>query len=118
MILAVDDDPLVRDWVRFALTEAGYAVLTAESVSEAIKVMEGGLKPSLILLDMMMPVQDGNDFLDYLLAQGDKTPVVLLTAYVDSLRQDLRPVPLGIVEKPISTEGLVAAVRDLYPPEG
>jgi CheY-like chemotaxis protein len=60
-ILVVDDDLDIREIVSEVLTDAGYAVATARNGFEALELLKK-LKPSLILLDLNMPLMDGVEF--------------------------------------------------------
>jgi PAS domain S-box-containing protein len=79
--LLVDDDPAVRETVSSALSTAGWQVETAENGRVALARLAEN-RPSLILLDLMMPVMDGFDFLIELHANPDwrEIPVIVLTA--------------------------------------
>jgi CheY-like chemotaxis protein len=61
-ILIVEDDPDFRDALVVALRSEGYGVRTAGDGSEALAVLRGPTPPSLVLLDLMMPVMDGFEF--------------------------------------------------------
>jgi CheY-like chemotaxis protein len=54
-ILVVDDDPDVRDAVASVLVDEGYGVTGVGSGREALQHLQDHMRPSLILLDMMMP---------------------------------------------------------------
>ena len=59
-VLVVEDDADTRDTLAEVLQEDGFAVLTASNGREAFEVLNSAsTKPSVILLDMMMPVMDG-----------------------------------------------------------
>ncbi len=81
LILVVDDDAAIRDMLETLLEEEGYAVVLARHGQDALELLKT-VKPALILLDLMMPVMDGWQFLDNLsrnpALQG--LPVVLLSA--------------------------------------
>jgi DNA-binding response OmpR family regulator len=57
-ILFVDDDESIREFVTMALTDEGYQVSTAPHGAAAIELVNRE-QPSLILLDMRMPIMDG-----------------------------------------------------------
>ncbi len=62
-VLVVDDDDATRDSLAEVLDEDGFAVLTASNGREAFEVLNSAsTKPSVILLDMLMPVMDGWEF--------------------------------------------------------
>ena len=59
-ILVVDDDPHIREVVCFALQKAGYATVSAENGKQALDCF-GREKPSLVVLDILMPELDGTE---------------------------------------------------------
>jgi CheY-like chemotaxis protein len=81
-ILLVEDDRDSREALAFVLEDAGHAVSAAGNGREALDLLESDVKPDLILLDLMMPVMNGWEFL------GERSrrpvlaaiPVVILTA--------------------------------------
>ncbi|HEV7439458.1 MAG TPA: response regulator [Methylobacterium sp.] len=80
-VLVVDDDRDARDRLRRTLTRDGWTVDEAENGTAALKRLDAA-RPSLILLDLMMPEMDGFGFLRALRARSDvgDVPVVVLTA--------------------------------------
>ncbi len=54
-ILLVDDDSLIREAVGCMLTQLGFTPVLASTGEEALAELEGGLEPSLVILDMDMP---------------------------------------------------------------
>src|SRR5262245_44100530 len=72
IVLVVDDDPDLLDVVRFALEGEGFGVETAENGEKALAHLRTGLRPALVLLDLMMPVMNGWKFLD----EVAKTPAL------------------------------------------
>jgi len=84
MVLLVEDDVDVREAVTDTLEDAGYRVIAARHGQEALELLRnGGPRPCLILLDLMMPVMDGWQFRD--LQSKDPAladiPVVALSAH-------------------------------------
>lgn len=82
-ILVVEDDRDIRDALVDLLSEEGYLVSTAENGQEALDFLHETVDlPSLILLDLMMPVKDGREF--RLEQKSDlrlhKIPVILMSA--------------------------------------
>jgi CheY-like chemotaxis protein len=79
-ILVVDDDAAVQEFVKLALSEEGYTVLTAANGVAALDVVAQN-ELSLILLDMAMPVMDGLAFLNvYCKQQDGQTPIIAFSA--------------------------------------
>ena len=89
LVLVVDDEPDIRVLVRLNLELEGHEVEAAGDGAEALAVVAAGLRPDLVLLDVMMPRVDGWEVLRRLKADPDPdvaaTPVVLLTARADEL---------------------------------
>jgi CheY-like chemotaxis protein len=114
-ILIVDDDVDIRETLQELLEDRGFEVATAASGAEALWLLRAGrIRPSLILLDLMMPVLDGYGFLAE--QRRDPTlaavPVAVLSA---SHAIDLQRVGDGvpILRKPMSLHALLAAVDEL-----
>jgi len=114
-ILAVDDDPEVLNLVRRMLERHGYATAVATNGVDAL-AMARAIKPSLILLDILMPEPDGWQTLDAL--KGDpelrQCPVVLLTVS-DDFQRGRAHGAAGHLQKPIEQEALVETIRRFAP---
>jgi CheY-like chemotaxis protein len=80
-VMIVEDDSFVMDIYQTKISKEGFDVITAENGAEAIKKLEEGEKPDLILLDIIMPYMDGLTVLKKIKEKEDlkKIPVVLLT---------------------------------------
>ncbi len=78
-IMVVDDDPRLRDLLRRYLTENGFTVQVAEN-AVAMNRMWVRERFDALVLDLMMPGEDGLSILQRLRKGGDRTPVVMLTA--------------------------------------
>jgi CheY-like chemotaxis protein len=100
--LIVDDLPENREVLRRALEGEGWQVREAENGRAALDVM-AEVEPSLILLDLMMPVMDGFEFVMELHKRDSKTdiPVVVITAkdVTDEDRQRLNGGVVGLIER-------------------
>jgi len=113
VILIVDDEERVRALLREYLSREGFQVLTAGDGHEALGVVRRN-RPDLIILDVMMPVMDGYEFLRRYRAEAHAAaPVIMLTARVEDADAVLG-LELGAdeyVTKPFSPRVLVARVR-------
>jgi two-component system response regulator len=108
-ILVVDDEDDVRDVILDLLTDERRPALGAENGAQAKALLEGGLLPSVVLLDLMMPVMDGVSFLQWLRAQPapmGAVPVVVFTAAyeVQVIGAD------AVYSKPYSLDSVLEAV--------
>lgn len=110
-ILIVEDDPAIRPLLKEALEFQEYNVHTAENGKVALDLLPQITRPCLILLDLMMPVMDGWEFLDHLLddPRFSSIPVILVTAYANKA-DNLESKTKGLIEKPINLEDLYEAV--------
>lgn len=115
-ILIADDEPDILEILSYNLAKEGYEVITASNGDEAIdKAMKH--RPSLIILDMMMPKKNGVQVCQILRAQEQfkDTLILFLTALNDELTQ-IRGLETGAddyVSKPISPKVLLSRVAAL-----
>jgi len=78
--MIVDDEQDICDIIKYCTTKAGYRAVTANNAREAAAKMEAE-KPSLIVLDLMLPGQSGYEFLRAMHAAGHgNIPVSIITA--------------------------------------
>jgi CheY-like chemotaxis protein len=119
-VLVVDDDPDIREALADLLEHRGFNVVTAANGAEALALLRaGGERPSVILLDLMMPIMDGYDFLDEQRRDPDLSPipVAIITAgqTVDKARV---AAPIPVLSKPIDVKRLMQTLRPLRGGEG
>lgn len=109
-ILVVEDDHDIRVGVRSLLEDEGFRVVTVTNGVAALETLERGRQaPSLIILDLMLPVMDGWEFAARLRQRPKLAgiPIVIMSAYEDP------PAPDGIVgfiKKPVNAEALLHLV--------
>ena len=111
MISIVDDDKSVRNAARALLKSLGYSPATFASAEEFLQ--SGRLKETACLItDVQMPGMSGVDLQDHLIASGDRTPVIFLTAFPEEeLRERaLAAGAFGFLTKPLSEESLIACL--------
>ena len=111
-ILVVDDDPNILDVVSELLDMEGYPVATAANGAEALRMVEQQ-QPSLILLDMRMPVLDGWGFAKELKARGVQLPILVMTAAQNARMWAEEIGAQGYVAKPFEVPALLDAVEKL-----
>ena len=78
-VLVVDDDVRIRDLLRRYLMQEGFEVMLAEDGKALNRVLQRD-SVDLIVLDLMMPGEDGLSICRRLRANGDRTPIIMLTA--------------------------------------
>ncbi len=115
-ILLVDDDVDVRSVVSRTLEESGQSVDEAENGKVALERVEAR-RPDLILLDLMMPVMDGFEFVSELRKNPDHLdiPIIVVTAkdMTEEERGSLQGAVEQIVQKGSDPTELLSQVRDL-----
>ncbi len=111
-VLVVEDDPIIRQTVEYALRRAGFDVSSSENGDQALEQFHAQ-KPDLILLDLMLPGRDG-----YSIAQEvrrtDKDVAIIMVTALDQERDKIRGLDAGAddyMTKPFSMEELLARVR-------
>lgn len=109
-VLVVDDDPGVRDTIQFMLEDAGYAVVTATNGPDALaRVIER--EPSLVLLDLQMPLMTGQETLARLREMPLQIPVIFMTAGLRAQVEAAKHGADGHLAKPFEFEELLHIVR-------
>jgi two-component system, OmpR family, response regulator MprA len=113
-ILVVDDEPAVREAVERALRLEGHDVGVAADGREALEAL-GARPPDAVVLDVLMPRVDGLELCRRMRRDGDRTPVLMLTAR-DAVSDRVAGLDAGADDylvKPFALEELLARVRAL-----
>jgi DNA-binding response OmpR family regulator len=109
-VLVVEDDIDIRSALQGFLKDEGYNVLTAENGRTGLQMLEKE-KPGLVLLDLMMPVMNGWEFLEEKShSDSSKVPVLVISAVPGN---PSIPGALGFLKKPIDLDRLIDFV-ELY----
>src|SRR5213078_4869939 len=114
LVLVVDDDRAVREALERALQLHGYEVALASDGDGALAAVEART-PDALVLDVMMPGLDGLDVTRRLRRQGNRTPILLLTAR-DAVGDRVEGLDAGAddyLPKPFALEELLARLRAL-----
>lgn len=116
-ILIVEDEPDIREAMAEAIAQAGFTVSVAENGATGLKVAQAE-RPDLILLDIIMPIMDGHEFLKRLRLDpwGRNAKVIMLTS-MDDVR-NIANAHEGAIEDYLikahsSLEEIVHKVREL-----
>src|SRR2546430_17244280 len=109
-ILVVDDAQVVSEIIADLLAEEGYSVVQAGNGREALEALFAGLRPDIILLDLIMPVMDGWQFL----GERSKNPALrAIPVLVISATAEVAEIPGtgGFIRKPMKLDRLLEAVE-------
>ena len=110
-VLIIDDEADIRDSLAEILVMEGYEVVTAENGREALAIA-AEVRPSLILLDLLMPEMDGWAFRAHQRRDPELAtiPVVIMSA-VDNIRREASALGADYLVKPIVLAALINAVE-------
>src|SRR5262249_3503282 len=112
-VLVIDDSPTILKLVQLVVTKAGYKVSTA-SGGEAGLVVAKEERPSLILLDYLMPEMNGDDVCRAMSADTvlSTIPVVVMASREDEVGERFARMPNVVdhITKPFSPEALLAVI--------
>ncbi len=111
LVLLVEDEPDVREVTLLVLEAMGYEAKAAENGQQALEQLRGSKRlPCLILLDLMMPIMNGWQFLKEIEKDEKlcKVPVVVLSAVANSSMSS--PNVAEYLQKPATYEQLAAAI--------
>jgi two-component system, chemotaxis family, chemotaxis protein CheY len=117
-ILVVDDDPEVRESMSLFLDAKGYSVLEAKNGQEALEVLKRAPRfPCLVVLDLFMPVLDGQGFLEH----RAQDPFLRVIPVIVISGNDKSDVPLedvaAYLSKPVKPDRLVEILDHLSKPD-
>jgi excisionase family DNA binding protein len=115
LVLIVDDDEQVREYVRVNLEAEGYSVREAGNAEEGLLAVEES-QPDLVLLDVMMPQVDGWQMLQQLQERhGEAVPVVMFSGKADAATADevAERGARGFIGKPFDPGQLIEKTKQL-----
>ena len=112
-VLIIEDDPDCRDILSDLLYGHGYEVACAENGRRALDYLKV-VTPSLILLDLAMPVMDGREFRRWQTSDArlESVPTIVMTGNsdIDDIDAD------AVFQKPINFSALLSTIEQLCPP--
>ena len=114
VVLVAEDDPEVREIVRDILEGSGYEVVTVTNGAEALEFLHREPLPSLIILDLLMPVMDGWAFL----AERNRDPTfrsipVIVVSGQRDIEAQVAAAHADFMQKPLLPERLIETVEDV-----
>lgn len=117
VVLVVDDEPTITETLSLILESGGYRCHVAHDGQQALRALSE-VSPSLVLLDIMMPVLDGSEVLRRMRAdeRWRRVPVIVMTAALAGERGLERHD--AFFRKPFDVDQLLSEVRRLVGPTG
>lgn len=113
-ILAIDDTPAIRTFLRISLLDLGVNFLEASTASDGMRLCEEN-KPDLVVLDLGLPDRDGLDILPEIKASPEKVPaVIVLTVRSDRKTRDIAKErgASAYLTKPFEMDDLIEAIEE------
>ena len=112
-VLVVDDEEPIRNIASEILSYLGYTVLTAPSGEKAVEALRQGVRPDVVLLDIIMPGWSGARTLLELRSIDPDLPILISTGYADRASHDslLQDGADGFVSKPYGIDTLARALE-------
>ena len=115
LVLVVDDDPRLREYMRVNLELEGYSVREAASADDALTAIEDQA-PELVLLDVVMPGVDGWQMLQRMQERHGSIPVIMFSGQIESSAADAeRRGARGFIGKPFDPQQLIERAKQLVP---
>ncbi len=115
-VLIVDDDADIRELIKLILEKYDYRVRVAADGSEALAQLHAGAKPALIILDLMTPRIDGEQFVKQLRASSFATiPVVVMSGHHAAQKKADELGAVSCLTKPVEFDELLKTVRRFTP---
>jgi len=117
-ILIVEDEPMVRRFVRSILAPVGYRVLEAGTSQEAVeqfRTHQGDI--DCVIMDLVIPGSGGLDIANELLAIRPQVKILYTTGYSGSVMSQsiTTGAPSSLLPKPFNRDSLLARLRELIP---
>ncbi|MDQ3071194.1 MAG: response regulator [Acidobacteriota bacterium] len=113
-LLLVEDEPDTRAAMFHVFTQAGYSVLTADDGQQALDLLMLGVRPRLMIVDLLLPNVSGTEFLRYIQNEPDLRTIPRIV--VTSLRpNEVKVIADRIFQKPADLDDVLAEVQRLAP---
>lgn len=111
-VLIVEDERDLLDSLQEFFEDEGFTVQTAANGAEALSLLEANDLPSVVLLDLMMPVLDGNELYARMRADPRLAGIPVIVSTSDPSRA---PSGVLIMKKPVNLGSLLGAVHSHCP---
>ena len=117
-ILVVDDEGIVLDSCQRVLKEDGLEVLLVTSADKAIAAIEDE-EPSVLLMDVKMPVRDGMDLMREVKERWPDVPIIVMSGYPtpDTITDGAKMGADAFIAKPFTPDELLETIRQVIQKE-
>ena len=113
VVLVVEDEPLMLGLLTYILGSENYELIAADRPHKALALVDGGLKPDLLITDLVMPEMTGVELSQRMRAVIPALPVLFETGHSSQLFVEAQELNANtaFIEKPFSARGLLEAAR-------
>lgn len=117
-VFVVDDDPAMRDSLKWLLESEGLSVETHATAEDFLDTYDPD-RAGCLVVDVCLPGMNGLDLQDELNARGIRLPVVIVTGYGEAATKAraLKAGALDFIEKPLSVEVLLGRIHQALEPD-
>ena len=116
LILVVDDEETILEFLKYYLKEQGFKVETASDGQQALEKIKNN-KPDLVILDAMLPKKSGYEIVKTLQREYREIPVIIITGYFRDVETQmmfkLEPNVKEFLTKPIQPDFLISKIHML-----
>lgn len=113
IVLIVEDEEPIRRLSADALRRAGYDVHAATDGASALARVRDGLRPDLIVTDVVMPAMSGPELYAAVQSFAPDVPVLFVSGNTQGISLDFPGARAEFLQKPFATSALIARVREL-----
>ena len=115
LVLVVDDDIDIRHSMREVLEGEGYVVEEASNGRAALERLQVAPRPALVLLDLMMPVMDGQTLLAEIGARPELADLPIVVSTASAANEDSSTLRVPLLRKPFEIDALLRIVGQYSP---
>jgi len=111
IVLVVEDDPDLRSLYKSALGAEGYAVVTFQDGLDALRYLDAGDLPAVVILDLELPRVSGRDVYRELTAHSNTANIPIIVVSAGDISDLNRDDFACVIAKPLNVEALIEAVQ-------
>ena len=117
-VLLVDDDRDICETTQVLLEDHGHQVICAANGKEALRLMQQGPRPDLLVLDLMMPVMSGWELREQMLRDPALAtiPTIVISGDTRAVQRRAELRVEGYLSKPFELDDLLSQISDVDPP--
>ncbi len=115
-ILIVEDDPDVRNMMKYILEASGYVALEAANGEEGVRIYgQRGDEIDLVILDVVMPGKNGKEVLDEMVRIDPRVKAIFVSGYTGEvlLNKGIQKENVDLLQKPVSVAKLLSKIRSV-----